>query len=180
MTADVRTPDRLDELLAQLEPVRRALIEDAQAEADRIIAQASREAALTAEEAKREATELIGRAEDRGAAAAKARADQTLANARGDVHGEILRAQEAVRQRLHHAVRAAAFELRSDRRYRALLKEFERLARNQLGPNVQIEQDGPSGGIMAIAGSRQVDYTLPAVAERVLDGVCDKVTLLWA
>ena len=180
MTAVVPAPDRIDGLRAELEPVRRALREDAQAHADRIIEEATREAALEADEAERESAEQIGRAERRGAAATQARADQTLAQARGEAHSEILRAKDEVRRRLHHAVQAAAFDLRSDPRYPELLNELERLARNQLGPNVQIERDDPSGGIMAIAGSRQVDYTLPALAERALDALSDNVSLLWA
>ena len=180
MTAVAPTPDRVDDLRAELEPVRRALREDAQAHADRIIEEASQHAALTTDEAERGAVEQIRRAERRGAAAAQARADQRLAQARGEAHGEILQAKEEIRRRLHRTVQAAAFDLRSDLRYPELLNELERLARNQLGPNVQIERDDPSGGIMAIAGSRQVDYTLPPLAERALDALSDKVKLLWA
>ena len=181
MTAVVPAPDRVDALRSELEAVRRALIEDAQADADRIIAEATREAALTADEAEREAAEQIRRAERRGAAAAQARADRTLARARGDAHGAVLQAQEAVRRRLQHAVQAAAFDLRPDPRYPELLNELERLARNQLGPTVQIERDGSTGGgITAIAGPRRVDYTLAALADRALDALAAKTTLLWA
>jgi vacuolar-type H+-ATPase subunit E/Vma4 len=180
MTAVLPTSDSVEDVCAALEPVRRALLADARADADRIIGEATREAALTVDEAEQEAAVSIERAVRHGTASAQARSDQRLAQARAEVHGEILRAQDQVRRRLHHAVHTAALDLRSDPRYPDLLNELERLARNQLGPNAQIKRDVRTGGIVAIAGSRRVDYTLPALAERALDVQADKVTLLWS
>ena len=93
----------------------------------------------------------------------------------------MLECKEDIRRRFHLAVRAAALDLEDDARYPDLIDMLEALARKQLGPAARIERDpGGLGGIAAADGSRRVDYTLPALAERALESVADKVALLWA
>ena len=54
------------------------------------------------------------------------------------------------------------------------------MARDQLGPGARIERDPPElGGVVATAGTRRVDYTLTALAERALNDHADEVTALW-
>lgn len=181
MTDLAPTAAGLDGLWAELEPVHEALLEDAKARADRILVEATREAALAIDEAEREANTEIGRAERRGETSARVRADQMLAQARGDAQGDVLEYKEDVRRRFHQAVRAASLDLESDGRYPDLIDMLEVLARKQLGPAARIERDPDGlGGIAAVDGLRRVDYTLPALAERALDALADKVALLWA
>jgi hypothetical protein len=62
------------------------------------------------------------------------------------------------------------------------LDHLETLARAQLGDMVAltIERDPePYGGIFAVAGSHQVDYRLPILADRALDAMADEVASLW-
>ena len=181
MTALAPTAAGLDGHWAELEPVHKALLEDAKARADHMIVEATREAALAVDEAEQEADTEIRRAERRGETSARARAEQTLAQARSDAHGDVLECKEDIRRRFHLAVRAAALDLKDDARYPDLIDMLEALARKQLGPDAKIERnlDG-LGGIAAVDGSRRVDYTLPALAERALESVADKVALLWA
>jgi vacuolar-type H+-ATPase subunit E/Vma4 len=181
MTALAPTAAALDGHWAELEPVHESLLEDAKARADHIIVEATREAAVAVDEAEQEADTEIRRAKRRGETSARVRADQTLAQARGDAHGDVLEHKEDIRRRFHLAVRSAALDLEDDVRYPDLIDMLEVLARNQLGPTARIERDPDGlGGIAAVDGSRRVDYTLPALAERALESLADKVALLWA
>jgi vacuolar-type H+-ATPase subunit E/Vma4 len=180
MTIVAPAPSGLSETRAELGPVREALFADAKFEADRLIADATSAAASEAEEAEREADAEIERAARRGAASARARANQELARARNIAHHQTLQAKDDIRGRFHDAVQVAALDLRNDARYPALLNELEGLARDQLGPNTRIERDPNGlGGIVGVSGARRVDYTLPALADRALESVSDKVALLW-
>lgn len=182
MSTDVvPTPTVIDDLVTALEPVRRALLEDSEAQAERIIAEATHEADLSVGTAEQEAAEEVRQAERRGAASAKVRADQALALARTEAHGEVLQSRDDLRQRLHRAARAAAIGLADDPRYPDLIDTLEQLARNQLGSTAEIQRDpGGLGGVVAVDGSRRVDYTLPALAERALESLADEVAQLWA
>jgi vacuolar-type H+-ATPase subunit E/Vma4 len=181
MIALAPTDAGLDGHRAELEPVRDALLEDAKALAHQMIVEATREATLAVDEAEQEADTEIRRAERRGKTSARVRADQTLAQARGDAHGDVLEHKEDIRRRFHRAVRVAALGLEDDVRYPNLIDMLEVLARNQLGPTARIERDPDGlGGLVAVDGSRRVDYTLPALAERALESLADKVAQLWA
>jgi vacuolar-type H+-ATPase subunit E/Vma4 len=173
------TPD-LTPMRAELEPVRQALLADAQARADRILDDAVRGSDLETEGARQDADAEIERATRRGAATAQARISRQLATARDVAHHQILETKNDIRNRFRDAVHDAALDLRSDIRYPTLLDQLERLARDQLGAHARIERDPAElGGIVAIDGSRRVDYTLPALAERALDSIADRVTELW-
>lgn len=180
MTTVAPVPSDLSETRAELEPVREALLTDAKSQADRLIADATGAAAIEADEAERKAEAEIERAARRGAASAQARADQELAHARNVAHREVLEAKDDIRGRFQEALHAAALNLRNDARYPALVHELERLARDQLGPNTHIEPDPNGlGGIVGVSGARRVDYTLPALADRALESVADRVGQLW-
>lgn len=180
MTTVAPDPTGLSEMRAELEPVREALLADATSQADRLIADATSAAATEADEAERKAETEIERAARRGAASARARANQELAHVRNAAHREVLEAKDDIRGRFQEALHAAALNLRNDARYPALVDELERLARHQLGPNTHIERDPNGlGGIVGVSGARRVEYTLPALADRALESVADKVGQLW-
>ncbi len=167
-------------LLERLEPVRHALLDDARAEADRVRAEARRHADDATADAEREVAAEVAAVAQRHAIAAAAHADQVRARARAEAHAEMLGAQRDVRRDLLEAVRLAALRLRDDDRYPALLDHFEAVARAQLGADARVERDpSTGGGVVASAGTRRVDYTLTALAERALEQHGDEVAALW-
>jgi vacuolar-type H+-ATPase subunit E/Vma4 len=167
-------------LAGRLDPVRQALLDDARAEAGRIRTEARRRADDAVAEAEQEVAAEVAEVTRRQAIAAGARADQVRARADAEAHTEMLGAREDVHQDLLEAVRVAALRLRDDERYPALLDHFEAVARAQLGAEAHVERDPPAdGGIVAVAGTRRVDYTLTTLAERALDVHADEVTALW-
>jgi vacuolar-type H+-ATPase subunit E/Vma4 len=168
------------ELRARLEPVRRALLADARSEGERILAQARVDASERVEEAERRADEELQRASQRGRKVAEARTAAELARAAERARREVLATERRIWERLLADARSAAIDLRSDSRYPALHDALERLARAQLGDEVTIERDDCAGGLVAAdARGRRVDYRLPALAERALDGLADDVAALW-
>jgi vacuolar-type H+-ATPase subunit E/Vma4 len=180
MTATVTSSREPRTLAGRLDPVRVALLEDAGIEADRILTEARHGADEAVAAAEQEVAAEVAEVERRQAISAAAHADQVRARARAEAHSEMLGAREGLHQDLLEAVRLAALDLRNDERYPALLDHFEAVARAQLGPDAQVERD-PSGrgGIVAVAGTRRVDYTLTTLAERALRDHAEEVASLW-
>ena len=163
-----------------LEPVRLALLADAETEAAQIIGEARRDAEEFEVKAARECDAEVAKARRRSELAGEAHAERVLARARNGSRAVVLQEQEKLRRQLIEQVRAAALDARGDPHYPALLDRWEAMAREQLGSAVVIERDpDPNGGVIAVAGSRRVDYTLPALADRALDRIADEVTQLW-
>lgn len=167
-------------LREQLEPARRALLADADDEAERIVSEASRTAADIIGTAERECETQLDQVRRRRDRSTEAYVEQMLTTARSDAHEAVLRAREASRRRLIDAIHQSVMALPDDPRYGALLDHLEELARRQLGVDAVIDRDPrPGGGIIAVSGSRRVDYTLPALADRALEGLADKIVQLW-
>lgn len=164
-----------------LEPVRRALLEDARHAADEIVADARRVADERVAAAQEEADEAIDEVRRRVEATAAARAEQARERARRAAHASVLRAHDELRHELVERVRLAMGELRRDPRYPALLDRLERMARDQLGSGTEIERDpDPDGGVVGSVGGRRVDYRLPALADRAVAAIADEVVTLWS
>jgi vacuolar-type H+-ATPase subunit H len=176
------TVPRVDsaELVDRLEPVRCALLADAHDEADRLLTAARTHAREVVDRAEQDVADAVADAVRRRTIASRAHADQIRARARADAHAEQLAARERNLQELRRAVRDAALRLRHDRRYPALLDDLQVMARAQLGPDARIERDPtPVGGIVATAGRRRVDYSLPALADRAI-AAHPEVESLWS
>lgn len=169
-----------DTLGQALEPVRRALLADAKAEADRIVSAALDAADELIAEAQAEADAAVDEAHHRAQLSAQAYAGQRLAQIRSDSHRAVLDTEAQLGQRLLDEVHTAARALRGEPRYPALLDHLESLARSQLGDGAVIDRDPePDGGIVAKAGPRRVDYRLVALADRAIDTLADEVAELW-
>ncbi|MDH4277174.1 MAG: V-type ATP synthase subunit E family protein [Acidimicrobiia bacterium] len=169
-----------EQLREQLEPVRTVLLENARSQAEQIIGEAHAAADAVVADATETADGEIRRAVDRARAAAQARSDQRLEQARAGAHRHILRTKGDVTHRLTLATHQAVLDLRSDPRYPDLLAHLERLARSQLGPDAEIERDPEGlGGVIGRHGSRRVDYTLPALGDRALNQLGDDTEQLW-
>lgn len=165
-------PDGLDALDRAL---RRAVSEravtmqrDAQHEADGRIA-----------EARHEADELVERARSEGAALADALIARKRAVVRRETGAIMLNAQRAVLEELDARVRAAVLDLRAAPDYPQLLEGLTGRARAQLGEEAVVTKDPHDlGGVIAEVGGRRLDYTLPALAARALDGFGDTIESL--
>jgi vacuolar-type H+-ATPase subunit E/Vma4 len=172
----------LDTGLAQdLEPVRRALLAEADLTAQQILDEASHAAECVTRNAERESAAQLDEVNRRNQRSAQAYRAQALRRAHSEAHEVRLRTQAAIHQQLVDHTRRSVVAMRSDPRYPALLDGLEALARRQLGAGAVIDRDpDPDGGLIAVSGSRRVDYTLPALADRALDALGDEVALLWA
>ncbi len=181
MTADLLDRPAEERLMSALDPVRIALLADARADAARLVETARDEADTFVERARRDADETVEQARRRAEATAEAHAARVLSRTRRDAHATVLRAREDLRCELVRRLGLAIERMRADPRYPTLLQQLEDAARAQLGEGVLIERDPPDGGgIVAVEGSRRVDYRLPALGERVLETLGEEVATLWS
>lgn len=130
--------------------------------------------------ARKEAAELVARRSAAAERLADLQARERLAQARSESRATVLRAQKTVLMEATTAVHAAIGRLVEDPRYALLCDRLAEEARARLsaaGP-VQIISI-PSGGIVARAGSRQLDYSLHAQADRCLRAVAGELERLW-
>ncbi|MGZ4255630.1 MAG: V-type ATP synthase subunit E family protein [Solirubrobacteraceae bacterium] len=170
MTAGEGTLDavRENELRAaseRAEAVRRT----GQRAAEQIVAQAQVDAAaLTARRCA--AAERLAQVDER----------ERLAEARATARGTVLRAQRSVLTEAHAAAHRAVRELVGDPRLERLRERLaadahERLATAGL---VQIVAT-PDGGFVARAGTREINYSLRAQVDRIVDAIASDLELLW-
>jgi vacuolar-type H+-ATPase subunit E/Vma4 len=152
----------------------------AAAEADKIRAGADRRVAELLAQAHAEAAALIARRRSDAEQLAELEQRDRLAEARAEARGTVLRAQRAVLHDVRAAAHAAARELAGDQRLSRLFERLAADARDRIaGPvPVQIVED-PDGGFVARAGSREVDYSLRAQVDRVVDAMASELETLW-
>ncbi len=154
--ADAR--ERAREIREATEERARRLLADAHAEARTLLAEQHASAERRAELAER----------------------RRIAQARADAHALVLHAQRAVLAEARQAAYAAAQALREDPRYAQLSERLAARARARLasaGP-VRIVA-APDGGLLARAGSLQIDNSLSAQVERCLQGLASELRRLW-
>jgi vacuolar-type H+-ATPase subunit E/Vma4 len=164
-----------------LDTAREALLDDARREAEAILARADAAAAARLQAARREAEELRARARAQGEAEGRVGAAQTLAGERFAARMRVLGARRASYDALLEQARRAALALREDPDYPQLLERLAAAARKDLGPGTELTVDPPGqGGVLGRAGSRAVDYTLVALAERCVRDLGPRVAELWA
>jgi vacuolar-type H+-ATPase subunit E/Vma4 len=163
-----------------LDPVREALLAQAERDADRLVQQAADRAAAQVAEAKDETEAQIRRARAEGAAAAELEAAAELARAGRRARAHVLEAQRAVYDEVRRKAHEATRELRSTPGYADLVERLATRARAELGPEAKIERDPPAGGALARAGNRRLDYTLPVLVESALAEHAEDVEELWA
>jgi vacuolar-type H+-ATPase subunit E/Vma4 len=130
--------------------------------------------------ARTESAELAARRRVAAERLADLQERERLAEARSECRATVLRAQRSVLIEATTAVHAAIDRLVEDPRYPLLLDRLAEEARERLsaaGP-VQIISI-PSGGIVARAGSRQLDYSLHAQVDRCLRAMAGELERLW-
>ncbi len=164
-----------------LEAAREALLGEARAAARRRLDEAEAQARAHVEDARRQAEETIARARARGDAEGRVEAAQQEARERAFARMDVLVAQREAYEELGRRARAAALALRGEPGYADLLERLSGAARRDLGEDAELEIDPPGvGGVRARAGSRQVDYTLAALADRCVAQLGGAVARLWA
>jgi vacuolar-type H+-ATPase subunit E/Vma4 len=163
-----------------LESLRTAFLEQAEAEAARRRAEVEAERERRLAGAQAEASSLVEQGKLDGRLAARQESARRRGAARRRAREALLGVCGAMYGELRSRARTEALELRSDPGYRALLDRLVEAARAQLGPEAEIETDLPYvGGVLGRAGSRSVDYTLPALADRALEELDGEVEMLW-
>jgi hypothetical protein len=164
-----------------LASAREALLDDARRGAEQVVAQAELEARERLDAARHAAGELVARARAEGEAEGREQAARLDAGERFSAHLQVLAARRASYDALLEQARAAALALRGDPSYPELLDRLGAAARRDLGAGAELTVDPPErGGVVARAGSREVGYTLVALAERCVAGLGPKVARLWA
>jgi vacuolar-type H+-ATPase subunit E/Vma4 len=163
-----------------LDPLRNTLLSAAAADADAITLAATTEAAEKLSIAEAQVANELARARAEADAAAAGEALRIAGRARSNARQAVLRAQRNVYDELRMRVVAAALELRHDPEYDELLERLQDRARELLGESATVEIDPPGvGGVRASSGSRHVDLSLPALAERSLASLGPDLELIW-
>jgi vacuolar-type H+-ATPase subunit E/Vma4 len=163
-----------------VEPLREAMLGLARADAERIAAEAEARASAALAEAGTWADELVARARAEAEAAAAAETASELRRARDEGRTRVLRARRAVYDELRREAHAAALALRGDPDYPELLERLAAAARRTLGEDAEVLLDPPGvGGVVARAGGRRVDLTLPTLVERCLSSLGPELEGLW-
>lgn len=155
---------------AALGPVRQALRSAAEKQAAELREDARRQASALLDAAKAEAAEILATAAMEGEAAARSEAALRSARARRQAHELVLAQRSSLRLELHRRVREAAAGLKSDPRYAKLVTRLTEQCGELLGPDATVSES-PEGGVVAEAGSRRLDLSLPVLAEISLDSI---------
>jgi vacuolar-type H+-ATPase subunit E/Vma4 len=159
---------------------REALLEDARARAARRLAAADAETDQRIAAARREAATIIAQARARGETEGRIAGARDAAVQRSFAHLKVLAAQRDVYDEFRRRARDATLALRDDPAYPALLDRLTASARRDLGDGAEIERDPPEvGGVRARDGTRSVDYTLPALADRAIAELGPRLRAVW-
>jgi vacuolar-type H+-ATPase subunit E/Vma4 len=165
VTLDVAQAAALADARAQARAIRRSAAE----RADALIAAAHAEASALVRQ-RRAVAERLAEHERR----------ERLAEARAEARTIVLRAQRTVFEAARTAAHAAAHELASDPGYRRLLAGLSAEARERLAAVGPVEvRSASGGGVIARAGSCQIDYSLAAQVERCLEAMSGELERLW-
>ncbi|MBX3099596.1 MAG: hypothetical protein KF761_08450 [Salinibacterium sp.] len=163
---------------AALAPVRAYVETTAKATAAENAASAQRRADTVIAAAQHESDGILTAATAEGAEMAASAAALASARARRNAHETVLARRNAIRLELARQVGAAASELVKDPVYPALLKRLTERAYEALGTKATVKES-PDGGVVATAGSRRIDLSLPVLAARKLDTMTEEVEHLW-
>lgn len=162
-----------------LDPVRDALLDEARSDATRLTTDAQAEADARVAAARDAVAAQVRGARD----AAAADADEQLSTDRAAVRRRARRRELEAEFRAREALVDGAIEaLRAQRgtpAYGRFVDELAERAVTQLGPDAEVVRDPPAGGVIGTEGARRVDYTIPAVVERVVEDLGPAVEELW-
>ncbi len=165
--------------MAALQPMRRHLLERAQADAEREIEEAEHEAQRILAEVRNQAAQLAETARAAGRAAAETVSAQHRAALQRELRGAVLAAQRDIyQQRCRHGTEAV-LRLRDDPAYPQWAAALRAAAQATLGADAQLNEH-PTGGVVAEAGQRCIDLSLAGIAARVLDDTTAQTGEPWS
>jgi vacuolar-type H+-ATPase subunit E/Vma4 len=153
-----------------LEPLREALLAEAEDDVERLRAEAAARSAAQIAQAEQEAAERIRQARREGLAAADVEALAEVARARRTARELVLAARRDTYEDLRRHAHAAVSALRITPEYEALVERLAQHARRRLGPDTHVDLD---------AGNRRLDYALPSLTDRCLAALAGSVERLW-
>jgi vacuolar-type H+-ATPase subunit E/Vma4 len=163
-----------------LDSLRTAFLAQAEADAARRRVEVESEYERRLAAARVEASSLIEQGKLEGRTAGEHEGARRRSAARRRAREVQLGARGVLYEELRSRASAEALELRSDPRYSPLLDRLVAAAQARLGAAAELERDPPdAGGVRARSGSRSVDYTLPALADRALHDMDGEVEKLW-
>lgn len=163
-----------------IERLRASFLARAAEDAERTVTVAQEERRARLDEAQRRAAQIVASARAAGEADARAEAARTTATARRRARSVTLAARRDLYEELRRQALAAAAQLQTKPSYPELLQRLERAARADLGADAVVEVDpGAGGGVVARDGSRIVDYSLPALVDRCVGALGERVEELW-
>jgi vacuolar-type H+-ATPase subunit E/Vma4 len=164
--------------MTDLAATRDALLAEARHDAERLLEEADAEARAIVAEARQQADAIVSRAREQGRAEGRVAASREQSQTRMLARMEVLAARREAYDELGRRARTAASALRDDAGYPDLLERLTAAARADLGAGTEVQPD-PAGGVRGRAGSRRVDYTLPALADRCVAALGPKARRLW-
>jgi vacuolar-type H+-ATPase subunit E/Vma4 len=163
-----------------LATVQDAARHSASAQADSIGRAARERAQQIIDEARAEAAALLARRQAAAERLADLEERQRLADARAEARATVLRAQRSVLSDATSAANAAARGLVDDPRYEWLVERLAADARERLAPRGPAQiAILPEGGLLARAGSCEIDYSLQAQVNRCLQAMASELEGLW-
>jgi vacuolar-type H+-ATPase subunit E/Vma4 len=131
-------------------------------------------------QARADATALIERRCAAAERVAELEARDRLAEARARAHGTVLRAQQSALTEARAAAHAMVRDIVGDPRLGQLLERLAADARERLAPAGPVEiAPAPDGGFVARSGTREIDCSLGAQVDRVLDAMAGELERLW-
>ncbi len=164
---------------AALEPVRAALRAEAGAQAEAGTEEAQRHADEVRTAARERAERIRDQARAEGEQQARAAVAAVLTRRRREARDAVLTAQRELYDELRQRCRDAAIGLRDSADYPQLRRALSEQAIAVLGPDASVEES-PSGGVVAVAGGRRLDLSLPTLADREIERLGSAVERLWA
>jgi len=111
---------------------------------------------------------------------AELEARDRLAEVRTRARGTVLRAQQSALTEARASAHAMVRDLVGDPRLNQLLERLADDARERLASAGPVElSESPDGGFVARAGTREIDCSLEAQVDRVLEAMAGELERLW-
>lgn len=164
---------------AALAPVQAKLRAQAETDAHSALERARRQASQIRAEARSRAAGILADSKAEGEEQARAAVAARVVRRRREARDVVLAVQRNLYDELRRASRNAARALRDDPGYPEILRRLTERAVAAMGPGASV-QESPDGGVVAEAGSRRLDLSLPVLAEREVDRLGAEVEWLWA
>jgi len=160
-----------------LAPVRAALLRDASAEAEKLLASARGAADTLIEQARHDALSKISQARDEGRAQAARLARAELSRGRREARAIVLGAELRAQSEAEDRIRSAIAGLKDEPGYASLRDRLAELALQVAGPGATVNEHR-AGGVVARAPNTLVDCSLPRLAQRAIAALGPRISEL--